>query len=154
WIWQNEFAANGWTFTFDKNNNGYARTVLDATTPDVGALAYVRNLKRELKWLVDERVNDYHGLVPKDVASWWMDWEHHDWKPTKVLWDALHPFVELKTLNVSIKPDDIPPDKPVVFTVTADDGGIPVNDAEVRVDGKKVGLTGKPISFMFKTKTK
>jgi hypothetical protein len=110
-------------------------------------------MKRQLAADVNAR-RSADGALPQDHERWWMDWEHHNWKPIQPLWDDANPFVPLKHFTVSIKPAEIPPDTPVTFTVTAVDGGKEIHDADVLVGGKKVGVTGQPIHWTFHTTSK
>lgn len=80
-IWQLEFYANG---KRDAPLKGKLRP-----TPDPDALRLVRQKKRELKKLVDDRRalvsrkrgGDHHDSVPGNVQNWWRQWERHNWDP-------------------------------------------------------------------------
>jgi NTE family protein len=92
-IWIQEFAANGLQYLHDATG-----APIDAQGPvlipldpilfkktKADALARVRQMKQELRDLVQARL-DAHGNVPPGVERWWQDWERHTWTPTEVLW--------------------------------------------------------------------
>jgi hypothetical protein len=138
-IWQLEFAANGKKFVPGKPlppaPSGYANAAADP-----GAMAQVRQLKQQLKALVQQRIKA-GGKMPAGYEEWWRDWEAHAWNPVQ-------PFLRLTT---SIHPASLPLNVQTTFRVDAkdEDTGDAVV-ADVLVDGSKVGVTGQEIQWTFK----
>jgi hypothetical protein len=151
-IWIHEFAANGWQCRHDATGapidaKGPPPIPLDPTdnlkaTKDA-ALATVRQMKQQLRGLVQARL-DAHGNVPPGVERWWTDWERHTWKPTSTLWP-------LPDMTVKADPDkDVPLGKPTTIKITATDkAGAAIKGATVYAGGVKLGPTGS-ITTTFK----
>ena len=151
-IWIHEFAANGWQYRHDATDapidaKGPPPIPLDPTknlreTIDA-ALARVRQMKQQLRGLVQARL-DAHGNVPPGVERWWTDWERHTWKPTQVLWP-------LPNMTVKADPDKgVPLGKETTIKVTATDkAGAAIKGATVYAGGVKLGPAGS-ITTTFK----
>lgn len=156
-IWKREFAANGWILNYDAGGTLHSPAPIGfPPQPDDNALKEVREWKRELKGLVDER-QAQSGAIPLDVENWWMKFERHYWPPLGVgsqvaLWDYNHPFAPLLNMDLKVIPSKIPLNQPVQFTVTATHNGSAVNDANVIVDKQLLGRTGQQIRYTFKAK--
>lgn len=139
-IWKMEFAIHGWKY---KSKNGSPQEP-EKQPVDLSQLATLRQLKRELKDLVDRRLAA-GGKCPPGFQNWWMNWEAHSWSPTRQLWDATTPFAPLRKLTVTCQPAVLPVGRQITFTATATDAGKPVA-ATVMVEGKAIGATGQPIA--------
>lgn len=151
-IWIHEFAANGWQYRQDPSGapidaQGPPPIPLDPTknpkaTIDA-ALARVRQMKQQLRGLVQARL-DAHGNVPPGVERWWTDWERHTWMPTQVLWP-------LPNMTVKADPDQgVPLGKATTIKVTATDkAGAAIKGATVYAGGVNLGPTGS-ITTTFK----
>ena len=150
-IWVLEFAANGWKYSTDKTGKPlFAVPLLGGI--DAKALEQVRYWKRELKDIVDER-SKQGGAIPLDASDWWNTWEAHSFPTPNALWDAQNPFVPLKTMTATASPSTLAANKPVSFTVVANDSEQkPVDGADVLADGKKIGKTGEVIHYTFSAK--
>lgn len=153
-IWKKEYAAHGWAFAVDDFGRPKPASQLGhiAQAEADGALDRARDMKRDLKALLDQRVAA-GGLCPPDVEQSWRQWEEHDWEPaaTRPLWDKNHPFAPQRHLNVAISPASILVGAPVQVLVTATDAinGTPVDNVDVRVNDRKVGVTGTSFVHTF-----
>lgn len=151
-IWKKEYAAHGWRFATDSCGRPKLMGAGDRINPSDAELEAVRNLKRDLKSLLDQRTAA-GGLCPPDVEQSWRQWEEHDWEPaaTRPLWDRNHPFAPQRHLNVAVSPASILVGAPVQVLVTATDAinGAPVNNVAVRVNEQQVGVTGTPFTHTF-----
>jgi hypothetical protein len=137
-IWEYEFAVNGKKYVAVKDLPPTPSAVVAAPVPN-GALAKLRQMKMQLKALVEKRLAA-GGECPAGYDKWWLDWEAHNWAPAEPLW---------KTLLIAVTPAKVGLNKPVTFTVSAWAQAAPVTDADVRVDGKAIGKTGKAITYTF-----
>ena len=142
-IWIHEFAANGWQYMHDATGAPIDATgappvpiLVDREKTIAAALAKVRGMKRDLRDLVQKRV-DAHGNIPPHAERWWTDWERHTWVPDGPLWPPLK-------MKVTAKPSSgVPLDRQTTITITAtDDGGKPIEGATVYAGGRDLGPTG------------
>jgi predicted acylesterase/phospholipase RssA len=143
-IWNAEFKANGKMFVGGQDFPPTPPTVQDDPNgPDGATLAQVRQWKRQLKNLVEERIKA-GGKCPPDYQNWWSNWEAHNWKPSP--W--------LREMRATIAPTGIHLGVSTTFTVHGVDvdSGSTITDAHVKIDGVDKGLTGKPITFTFTAK--
>lgn len=153
-IWKKEYAAHGWAFAVDDFGRPKPASQLGhiAQAEADLALERARDMKRDLKSLLDQRTAA-GGLCPPGVEESWRQWEEHDWAPaaTRPLWDRNHPFAPQRHLNVAISPASILVGAPVQVLVTATDAtsGTPVDNADVRVNDRKVGVTGTSFVHTF-----
>jgi hypothetical protein len=82
-IWREECFANGDYTQEEYEERAIWRTVhpgepLLKRIPDPDSLKAVREMKRKLKALVDQR-RSLGGNLPSDVSSWLIEWERHAW---------------------------------------------------------------------------
>lgn len=85
-IWDLEYEADG-----QQKPNYYYGTLVPTRSPE--ALRSVRQKKRELKVLVDER-RRLGGTLPSDAEMWWLNWEQHRWMPIiSTPWESWNAFV-------------------------------------------------------------
>ena len=142
-IWRTEFAANGWQYLHDATGAPIDATgapplpiMIDREKTIAAALAQVREMKRDLRDLVQQRV-DAHGNIPPHAERWWTDWERHTWIPDGPLW----PPAKMK---VTAEPNSgVPLDRHTTIKITATDvGGNPIEGATVYAGGHDLGPTG------------